>query len=129
MSGSRERVAGSLALMLAIAIAGSMPAIADGQDVATTTTASSPQTRPGLIPAASFGKRPFMERPRLSPDGTLFAATVDVNGKPALAVMHLFDRAKDMRLIGVGDHELLWHRWAGNDRLLISLLMEGKYYG
>jgi dipeptidyl aminopeptidase/acylaminoacyl peptidase len=129
MSSSRENVAGSLALMLAVAIAGSMPATADGQDVAATTTAPSLPARPGLIPATAFGKRPFMERPRLSPDGTRFAATVDVNGKPALAVMHLFDRAKEMRLIGVGDHEILWYRWAGNDRLLISLLMEGKYYG
>ena len=85
--------------------------------------------KPVRIPIDAIGKRPFLETPRLSPDGTLIAATVDVQGTPALAVLNLFDRSKDMRMIGVGDHEIRWYRWAGNDKLLISLLMEGKYYG
>ena len=81
------------------------------------------------IPIEAIGRRPFLEAPRLSPDGTLIAATVDVQGTPALAVLNLFDRSKDMRMIGVGDYEIRWYRWAGNDKLLISLLMDGKYYG
>ena len=39
-------------------------------------------------------------------------------------MFNLVDHTKDMRMIGVGDHEILWYRWAGHDRLLISLLME-----
>jgi len=115
MSGSSGWVGRFLASVLAVACAGSpTPSFA---------------AVPERIPVAELGKRPFLERPALSPDGTRIAATVDVNGKPALAVLHLFDKAQDMRLIGVGDHEILWYRWAGADRLLISIMMEGKYYG
>jgi dipeptidyl aminopeptidase/acylaminoacyl peptidase len=84
---------------------------------------------PARIPVAAFGKRPFLERPLLSPDGSMVAATVDVKGKAALAVLHLLDRSQDMRLAGVGDNLILWYRWAGSDRLLISVLMAGKFYG
>jgi dipeptidyl aminopeptidase/acylaminoacyl peptidase len=115
MSISTVCVARFLFLMLAVACVAS--------------AAPSPAARPEPIPVSTFGKRPFLESPRLSPDGSRVAATVDVKGTPALAVLNLFDKAQDMRLIGVGDHQILWYRWAGTDRLLVSLLMEGKYYG
>jgi dipeptidyl aminopeptidase/acylaminoacyl peptidase len=34
-----------------------------------------------------------------------------------------------MPLIDVGGHQIRWYAWAGNDRVLVSLLMDGKFYG
>jgi dipeptidyl aminopeptidase/acylaminoacyl peptidase len=86
--------------------------------------------RPDKYPVEAFGTRPFLTDPELSPDGSMMAATVDANGKPALAVLNLLKQGKDRsRVVGIGESKILWYRWAGSDQLLIGLLIEGKFYG
>ena len=91
--------------------------------------AAAAESRPEKFPVEAFGTRPFLASPAMSPDGAKVAALVDVKGKPALVIIHPADRSKGMRLVSVGEHAINWYRWAGSDRLVISLLMEGKYYG
>jgi dipeptidyl aminopeptidase/acylaminoacyl peptidase len=123
MPGGSRFLCRGLVCLFAIAGAG----VAASQAMAQESVAAAPAAV--RIPIEAIGKRPFLEGPRLSPDGSLIAATVDVQGTPALAVLNLFDRSKEMLMINVGDNEIRWYRWAGNDKLLISLLLEGKYYG
>jgi dipeptidyl aminopeptidase/acylaminoacyl peptidase len=105
-----------------------VPAAIAQQSGAAAATQEQP-SRPEQIPVSAFGKRPFLQRPRLSPDGAKIAATVDVNGKPQLAVIYVQGGSKGMPLIDVGGHQIRWYAWAGNDRVLVSLLMDGKFYG
>jgi dipeptidyl aminopeptidase/acylaminoacyl peptidase len=80
-------------------------------------------------PVEAFGKRPFFEDPELSPSGELIAATVDADGKPALAIIDLAHREQGMKMIRVGEHRVRWYLWAGSDRLLISLRMKATLAG
>lgn len=88
-----------------------------------------PVERPEKYPIEDFGRRPFLDGPKLSPDGRQVAATAEYDGKPVIVVINLFDRKQDNRPIGTGESHVRWYRWAGSDRLLIGLLMKGKFYG
>lgn len=90
---------------------------------------AAPPAIPEKYPVETFSKSPFLDGPKLSPDGRQMVATVEADGKPAIAVINLFDRKTGSRLIGIGESYIRWYRWAGNDRVLIGLLMKGKYYG
>ncbi|AOH84427.1 peptidase [Sphingomonas panacis] len=55
------------------------------------------QTAPApapLIPLEAFATLPFIEAPRLSPDGTRIAARIAVHGKQRLAIIPLADKSK-----------------------------------
>lgn len=81
------------------------------------------------LPVESFGKRPFLEDPELSPTGEMMAAKVDADGKEVVAIFNLVDRGKGPKMVSVGDHEIRWFDWAGPDRVLISLLMDATIDG
>lgn len=81
------------------------------------------------LPVESFGKRPFLEDPELSPTGEMMAAKVDADGKEVVAIFNLADRGKATKMVTVGDHEIRWIDWAGPDRVLISLLMDATIDG
>lgn len=81
------------------------------------------------LPVESFGKRPFIEDPELSPTGELMAAKVDAGGKEVVAIFNLVNREKDTKMVSVGDHEIRWFDWAGPDRVLISLLLDATIDG
>lgn len=80
-------------------------------------------------PLEAFAKRPFFEEPKLSPSGELVAATIDIEGTPALGIIDLAHRDQSMKMIRVGEHRVRWYRWAGPDRLLISLRMKATLNG
>jgi dipeptidyl aminopeptidase/acylaminoacyl peptidase len=75
------------------------------------------------ISAEDFGALPFMVQPDLSPDGRVMVARVFKADGPALGLFVLADKSAN-RVIPIPDkRDLLWYRWAGNDRVLISIGM------
>jgi dipeptidyl aminopeptidase/acylaminoacyl peptidase len=85
--------------------------------------------QPEKAPVASFAGRPFITGLELSPDGQRFVARFNVQGKPTIGVMHLYDRSKTPILISTGDYRVRWYSWAGNDRLLISVAVKTSLDG
>ncbi len=82
-----------------------------------------------ILPVEAFGNRPLLENPELSPAGGHMAATVTVEGRPVLAIVDLEHRDQGMKMIRIGEHRVRWYRWAGPDRLLISLRMKATLDG
>ncbi|MCA3254562.1 MAG: S9 family peptidase [Alphaproteobacteria bacterium] len=75
---------------------------------------------PPRIPAETFGRLPFIEDPKLSPDGSTIAAKLSVNGKQIFAFIPLTGGAP--RLAPVPERaSISWFNWANSDRALISL--------
>jgi dipeptidyl aminopeptidase/acylaminoacyl peptidase len=81
------------------------------------------------IPVDAFGTLPLIEDPVLSPDGTQMAATMNVEGRPVVAIINIVNRDKGTRMVRIGDHRVRWYRWAGPDRVLISLIMKATVSG
>lgn len=63
---------------------------------------------------------PEVEGARLSPDGTKIAAKFSVKGRKTLVVMSLAGSGRPA-VINVGDNDINWWRWVGNDWLTIGL--------
>ena len=75
-----------------------------------------------LISAADFGALPFMVGPKMSPDAKHVATTAHVNGKKLLVILSLGTKTGPSRSFTMpGNWELVWYRWAGNDRVLVSV--------
>src|SRR6476619_6843583 len=84
--------------------------------------------RPPLIPAADFAADPLLRAPQLSPDGKHVFGTMVLNNKQELAVLDL--ATGQLQPFHLPDKmDFRWARWAGNDRLLVSLLVQAKYFG
>jgi dipeptidyl aminopeptidase/acylaminoacyl peptidase len=68
-------------------------------------------------PIAAFARLPFIEGPKLSPDGTRVAARVAVQGKLRLAIIPIGDASKTV-LIDPGNYDLNSWSWV-NDQWLV----------
>lgn len=79
---------------------------------------------PPKLPVEAFGKLPFVDDPVLSPDGRRIAARLNADGTSLLGVIDLSQPRNPPTLIPTGENEILWSRWAGNNRLLIGFLRE-----
>jgi dipeptidyl aminopeptidase/acylaminoacyl peptidase len=91
---------------------------------------AAPAPAPAPISAEDFGALPFFSTPEISPDGTRLVAGSVAGGKKAVVLVDLM--AADYRLstIAIPDtFEMLWARWAGNRRVLMSLLIPTRLYG
>jgi dipeptidyl aminopeptidase/acylaminoacyl peptidase len=83
--------------------------------------------QPAVPAAVDYFARPSIEDAALSPDGRRVAARTLIAGRPRLAIFDMSGAAPSVRPIGLPEEERLeWHRWLGPDRLLVSLLLEGK---
>ena len=85
---------------------------------------------PPLIPAEAFGALPFFTAPEISPDGTRLVAGSVSEGRKAVVLADL--TRPDYALARIDRHdkfEMLWARWAGNRRVLMSLVIPTKLYG
>lgn len=72
------------------------------------------------IETAIFARLPFITGPRLSPDGKLIAAAVNVNGQKLLGIFN--PESGEAKMLNPGKTlDLSWYRWAGNGRLLVSV--------
>lgn len=83
---------------------------------APTATAAKPARAPRT--AEDFAQLPFMEHPRISPDGKLIAAKIAQNGKQYFAIVPL--NGEQSRIIGLGKYDLNWWRWVNNEWLVIG---------
>lgn len=83
---------------------------------------------PAPRPADDFAALPFMEGPRLSPDGTRVASRVAVDGVQYLTIAPLFGAARP-NIIRAGDRDINWWRWVNNDWLVIGIGDTVKFQG
>lgn len=81
-----------------------------------------PQEALPVPTAADFGALPLTSGPRLSPDGQWVAMRALVGGKTRLALVDLSTPDHKVRTTSLpAKHQLEWYRWAGSNRLLISI--------
>ena len=82
---------------------------------------------PDALPIEQFAALPFIESPRLSPDGTKVAAKVAINGKQALVVTGLFGNVVP-KVLPPGKVDINWWRWVTDDWLVVGLGDQDKIY-
>lgn len=93
-------------------------------------TATTPLSQPAveLISAEDFGALPFMGDPKLSPSGQRVAARAYVDGAQRLIVLSLSgDRSQSTSIPIPDQRDLRWFRWAGENKLLLSIGMTDKF--
>jgi dipeptidyl aminopeptidase/acylaminoacyl peptidase len=77
---------------------------------------------PKVPSAADFGALPFFTDPILAPGGTRIAARGLVDGKQRVVIIDIAGGARKISLLALPDkNQIQWLRWAGNDRVLVSL--------
>ncbi len=74
------------------------------------------------LPASAFAKLPFIERPRLSPDGTHIAGLLGVSGEQRLAIMPVLGDRSAGRMIALPElTEVGELRWVNDDHVIVQL--------
>jgi dipeptidyl aminopeptidase/acylaminoacyl peptidase len=83
-----------------------------------------------LISAADFGALPFMVGPKMSPDAKHVATTAHVKGKKLLVILALGPKTGPSHSFTMpGNWELGWYRWAGTNRVLVSVGHSEMFFG
>lgn len=86
--------------------------------------------RPPLLPTAAFAARSGLSGMKLSPDGNRIALkAVASDGKTRLAVLDANTKKVVRNLEIPAIKQLEWLRWAGNNRIVISLSQLGRFFG
>jgi dipeptidyl aminopeptidase/acylaminoacyl peptidase len=108
-----------LLLVCALALAGANPLSAE---------VPAPSV-PAKIPVAKFASLPQMRKPVLSPDGHRIAARKTADGKTTLILLDADHPDAVAKSIPLGKAQIFALRWAGNDRLLITVLTSRNFGG
>src|SRR3954462_3891728 len=89
-----------------------------------------------IIPIALFAKRPFMQRPRISPDGTRIVVQMSKDKKGFLGIIDLakpgaapdfFIATTEFR--DIGDRTVSDWFWVGNDNVVVAMRSRELIYG
>lgn len=113
-----------LALLVGLSLMPDMPLFAQA---APTSNVPALVQRPPLLPVTDFTERTGLSELILSPDGGKIALkAVGKDGKVSLAVLDAANRKALHNLTMPEKNELEWFRWAGPDRVLVSLSQLGK---
>jgi dipeptidyl aminopeptidase/acylaminoacyl peptidase len=89
-----------------------------------------PPPPPALVPAESFGALPFISGPEISPDGRHLVASSVIDGKKAVILADLDAADYGLQKIALPDNvDVIWTRWAGSSKVLLSLLVPGEVDG
>src|SRR5262245_21807659 len=93
--------------------------------------AASGETLPvARITAEDFGALPFLSGPKLSPNGMKLLASVYDGGEHKLAIIDIAAGTTLSRLFSLPPkRDLQWYRWAGDDRILVSVGQSVYYEG
>lgn len=76
-----------------------------------------------------FAAQPAMRDPDLSPDGLKIAARATVGGVSKLVILNADAPTASPQIIKLGETRLSDLHWAGNDRLLLTVIGKGNVYG
>ena len=90
---------------------------------------STAETAPPKYPVEAFASYGNFSDPKLSPDGKRMTSRLYRDGKWQLLVHGLYRSGGGTKGYSLGDGELLWSRWAGNDIVLFGLRQTIKFYG
>jgi pimeloyl-ACP methyl ester carboxylesterase len=123
-------------LILAALLAGVASSAAVAQPAASTAATAARHAPEGVIPIASFARRPFMSTPRISPDGTKVVVQMSHEKKGFLGVIDLskpgaspdfFIATTEFR--EVGDRTVMAWRWVGNDNVVVTMASRENIQG
>ncbi|HVM37073.1 MAG TPA: S9 family peptidase [Sphingomicrobium sp.] len=78
------------------------------------------------ISTADFAALPLLTRPRLSPDGRKLVARSTHQGKARLVILDAERPQTVIRSIALGKASIASVRWAGSQRLLLTILSTGR---
>lgn len=85
------------------------------------------ETKPPIIPTEAFADRSIFGGARLSPNGETIALRATVDGETNILTLRASDKEPMRRVVATkDDNELEWFRWAGNEKILISVSSMGK---
>jgi dipeptidyl aminopeptidase/acylaminoacyl peptidase len=112
-------------VILAAALWSAAPALGQSAPVAPKNKPAAPTpsaivAAPAPRPVLDFAELPFMESPKLSPDGKKMAARLAVNGVQSLAIISLFTKDPPA-LIGLGESDLIEWRWVNDGWVVIRV--------
>jgi dipeptidyl aminopeptidase/acylaminoacyl peptidase len=79
------------------------------------------EAKPPSIAAEIFARPDEFEPPLISPDGSLLAYAERIDGKPFISIAPVAGDARKLETALPNDHKLNWFRWAGNNKLIVSL--------
>jgi dipeptidyl aminopeptidase/acylaminoacyl peptidase len=130
MGIAMKKILGALALsaMLATTAYGQQSGDAQAGEVIVTART--------IIPVSVFGRRPFMQQPRISPDGTKVVVNMSRDGKGFLGIIDLtrpgsapefFIATDEFR--DVGDRTAAAWRWVGNDNVVVTMASREDIFG
>jgi len=97
---------------------------------------SAPANPDAIVPITAFAKRPFMQQPRISPDGTKLVVQMSKNGNGFLGLIDLtkpgsapdfFIATTEFR--DVGDRTVVSWRWVGNDNVVVTMQSRENIFG
>lgn len=98
-------------------------------DLAPTAAVSATEPRPPLIPARNFADRNQYRSIKLSPDGSTIAFEGTFDGQSKIVLMNASTR-EPIGAIPIEDKlEFEWFRWAGSDKLILSVSYAGEFMG
>lgn len=92
------------------------------------TTEQTESTQVSKIDTAIFADAGHITRPYISPDGSKIVYREQIAGKTYLTTKFL-DKKDSYRVAMPKDTDLLWYRWAGDQKLIFSAASLRKYAG
>lgn len=124
-------VLGSGTVLMAILLTGTAIAqpTATAPSAIPTPSTTAPEGPVPRISAADFAKSSGISAPILSPDGKRIALTLVSGGKSSVAVLDTETRKPLRRFDMPPAHELEWYKWAGPDRVLLSVSTIVPWFG
>ncbi len=87
------------------------------------------EARPPIIPTSAFAMHEKYRAASLSPDGNFIAVEMVLEGSPNIVLFDAVTRQPVQRFTVGTKVGLEWFRWAGNDKLLVSLSKSDNYFG
>jgi dipeptidyl aminopeptidase/acylaminoacyl peptidase len=90
---------------------------------------ASPAKIPPRIATADFAAKPELSSPLLSPDGHWIAARGEAASKDYLAIINADDPNAQPLKVPVADAVIADMNWAGNDKLLLTVMVRAVVYG
>ena len=120
-----KRLLAALSVVLGSALA-IAPVSAQEERLVETVASDAP---PPLIPTEDFAGRSAFRDFAMSPDGNQLAIERSVGGQAEILLLDAATGEISKRFAFAKKERVDWVRWAGNDKMLLSISTQGAYYG